>query len=333
MGITRLVVIGTSAGGVEALRTLASQLPGDFTAPICVVIHIPPDAPGLLPSILANAGPLPAAHASTGVKMQPGRFYIAPPDHHLVVEDGLLQLTKGPRENRFRPAVDPLFRSAAEAYGPRAIGVVLTGRLDDGTAGLKAIKRLGGTTVIQDPRDAVFPSMPLNAARQVAIDHCVPLDDMGRLLTELARTPLPEAARPQVPPALEVELNIAKERNPLEAGILQLGKPSAISCPECHGVLLEVDDNGMVRYRCHTGHAFSAETLLAAIGEGIEESLWTTVRALEEAQILLRQLAEHVKLHDESRAADLVAQSTSAGTDAEAVRKIAAGRESLKTAP
>jgi|SRR5215510_2306774 len=327
---SRLVVIGGSAGAIEALRTLAPDLPEHFSAPICVVLHTAPDSPGLLPSILARSGTLPAEHATSGVRMQPGRYYVAPPDHHLIVEPGALQLTKGPRENRFRPAIDPLFRSAAQTYGPAVVGVLLSGGLDDGTAGLHSIKRLGGAAVIQDPREALFSSMPANAARHVAIDYCVPIAEMGSLLTQLADSPLPGVAHPETPPALEVEVDISKERNPIEAGIQQLGAPSSIACPECHGVLLQVVDEGLLRFRCHTGHAYSVETLIAAISEGIEATLWQGVRSLEEAQILLKQMAEHVSRHDEAAKRDLMARSKAAGTDAEAVRRIALDREALK---
>jgi len=265
------------------------------------------------------------------VRLHPGRFYVAPPDRHLIVEPGSLQLTKGPRENRFRPAVDPLFRSAAQVFGPGAIGVLVSGGLDDGTAGMHSIKQLGGATVIQDPREALFPSMPANAARHVAIDHCVPIAEMAPLLTQLASGPLQEAPRPETPPALEVEVDIAKERNPIDAGVQQIGSPSLIACPECHGVLLKVADDGLLRFRCHTGHAYSVETLIAAIGEGIEATLWAGVRSLEEAQILLKQLAEHMRRHDEAAMHDLVARSKAAGADAEAVRQIALGREALKS--
>lgn len=296
-----------------------------------MALHTAPDSPGLLPSILARAGALPAEHATSGVRLHPGRFYVAPPDRHLIVEPGSLQLTKGPRENRFRPAVDPLFRSAAQVFGPGAIGVLVSGGLDDGTAGMHSIKQLGGATVIQDPREALFPSMPANAARHVAIDHCVPIAEMAPLLTQLASGPLQEAPRPETPPALEVEVDIAKERNPIDAGVQQIGSPSLIACPECHGVLLKVADDGLLRFRCHTGHAYSVETLIAAIGEGIEATLWAGVRSLEEAQILLKQLAEHMRRHDEAAMHDLVARSKAAGADAEAVRQIALGREALKS--
>src|SRR5262245_28426519 len=171
MGSNRIVVIGGSAGGIEALKGLASQLPREFASAICVVVHTSSASPGLLPSILSRAGPLQAEHARDGQRMHAGHFYIAPADYHLMLEPGVLRLTKGPRENRFRPAIDPLFRSAAQVFGPGAIGVVLSGGLDDGTAGLHAIKRLGGTAIVQHPEDAVSPSMPINAAKHVSVDY------------------------------------------------------------------------------------------------------------------------------------------------------------------
>jgi two-component system chemotaxis response regulator CheB len=181
----QVVVIGASAGGIEALRTLVAGLPGDFPAPICIVQHTSPQSPGVLGAILARAGPLTAPDAVNGERPQPGRIYVAPPDFHLVVEPGRLRLTKGPRENRFRPGIDPLFRSAAQVYGPAAIGVILTGNLDDGAAGLWAVKHLGGIAIVQDPSDALFPAMPQNALDHVKADHVVPLSAIPSLLVEL----------------------------------------------------------------------------------------------------------------------------------------------------
>ena len=326
----RIVVIGASAGGIEALQKLASQLPRDFAAPICVVVHTAPDSPGLLPSILRSAGPLPAEHANNGVRLQPGRFYVAPPDRHLLVRRHGLQVSKGPRENRFRPAVDPLFRSAAQVFGPAVIGIVLTGGLDDGTAGLHAIKQLGGVAVVQDPRDAQYPSMPTNAARYVAVDHLVPINEMGALLMQLLRTPRTDVVA-QLPRSLEVEVNVAGGQNPIDAGLEDLGAPSSFACPECHGVLLQVGEGGILRFRCHTGHAYTAEALVAAISDSMEDTLFSAVRALEEAQLLLHQIADHVRQHDAHAAIDLEQQSHAAGADAESVRQVAIHRNTLVT--
>jgi two-component system chemotaxis response regulator CheB len=194
MTIGRIVVIGTSAGGTEALPALVGGLPGEFAAPICIVMHVSPLFPCVLDAILDRAGPLRAVVATDGEHPRPGRIYVAPPDYHLIVEPNLLRLTKGPRENRFRPAIDPLFRSAARAYGPATVGVILTGNLDDGTAGLRAVKQLGGVTIVQDPADALYPSMPLNAIEHVEPDHVVPLASMAPLLARIAATPLHERA-------------------------------------------------------------------------------------------------------------------------------------------
>jgi len=192
MSIRRIVVIGTSAGGTKALPALVGGLPGEFAAPVCIVMHISPLFPCVLDAILDRAGPLRAVVATDGEHPRPGRIYVAPPDYHLIVEPNLLRLTKGPRENRFRPAIDPLFRSAARAYGPATVGVILTGNLDDGTAGLRAVKQLGGVTIVQDPTDAQYPSMPLNAIEHVEPDHVVPLASMAPLLARIAATSLHE---------------------------------------------------------------------------------------------------------------------------------------------
>src|SRR5262245_16612417 len=220
-------------------------------------MHSAPEAPGVLDAILSRAGTLPAPNAINGERLQPGHVYVAPPDFHLVVEPGVLRVTKGPRENRFRPAIDPLFRSAAQVYGPGAIGVILTGSLDDGTDGLWAIKQLGGVAIVQDPLDALFPSMPQNAVDHVHVDYILPLADIARKLTELTSAPVEAAAAVEVPEQLRVEVKIAMEHNPIDAGLERIGTPSRFACPECHGVLLELKEGTRTKFRCHTGHAYS----------------------------------------------------------------------------
>jgi two-component system chemotaxis response regulator CheB len=289
----RIVVIGASAGGIEALRSLASALPADFPAPIVMIVHFAPDSPGVLHDIIDRAGPLTARRARNGERLLPGRIYLPPPDTHLLVEPGRVRLTRGPKENRFRPAIDPLFRSAAQVYGPAAIGVVLTGSLDDGTAGLWAIEKLGGTTVIQDPADAMFPSMPATAQRHVRIDHCVRLTEVAPLLVRLTAAPVHAESVPAIPEHLNVEIKIAQEEDPLRAGLQHVTHPSTIACPDCHGVLMQLQEGNRIRFRCHTGHSYTAASLLAGITEKIEEALWTAIRSLHEGGMLMRQLAAH----------------------------------------
>jgi len=227
----QLVVIGTSAGGLEALRTLVAALPVDFPAALCVVMHTAPQSPGVLHEILGRSGRLPAISPQSAERLLPGRVYVAPPDMHLLVEPGRVRLSKGPKENRFRPAIDPLFRSAAQVFGPGAIGVVLTGNLDDGTAGLWAIKQLGGTAIVQDPAEALYPSMPRSAMRHVAVDHVVPIAGLAPLLVQLTAALVQPSTPVAAPATLEVEVDIAKDKNPVAAGLTNIGEPSAYACP------------------------------------------------------------------------------------------------------
>ena len=330
----RLVVIGASAGGIEALRVIVGALPTDFAAPICVVLHTSPQSPGILDGILTRAGRLPAINVINRERLQDGHIYVAPPDFHLVVEPGLVRVTKGPRENRFRPAIDPMFRSAAQIYGPAAIGVILTGSLDDGTDGLWAIKQLGGTAIVQDPRDALFPSMPQNAIDHVNVDYSLRLADIAPMLIRLTAAPV-EATAPSgdVPDVLRMEVKIAMEHNPFDAGLERVARPSRFACPECHGVLLELKEGARVKFRCHTGHAYSVASLLAAIGEGIEASLWSAVRALEEGQLLLTRMAEHLKAnHDATVAQRLLDRAVEAQKQSEVIRQLVMQRAPLAEA-
>lgn len=326
-----IVVIGTSSGGIEALQRIARGLPEDFGGSVFVVLHTSPESPGLLPLILEASGPLPASNALDGERIRPGHIYVAPPDHHLLIEPGAVRLTKGPKENRFRPAIDPLFRSAAQVYGPRVVGVVLTGNLDDGAAGLWAVKRLGGTAVVQDPADALFPSMPRSAMRNMKVDYCVPLAGVAPLLVELAGASVAEEGARDVPEEVEIEVRIAKEDSALEAGITRLGEPSIFACPDCHGVLLQLKDGAHVRFRCHTGHAYSPDSLLAEIAESVEDSLWSSIRALEETVLLLRRMAaHHDENHGDGATADLLlTRAGEAQRRADLVRQAVMSRDEL----
>jgi two-component system, chemotaxis family, protein-glutamate methylesterase/glutaminase len=289
-----IVVIGASAGGMEALQKVVSRLPAGLPASLFVVWHLSPGVRSILPNVLTKAGPLPAARPEDGDRIEPGRIYVAPNDHHMLVENGYIRIARGPKENRFRPAVDPLFRSAAYIYGPRVIGVVLTGALDDGTAGLWTIKLRGGTAIVQDPSDALIRGMPLSALDNVAVDHRVPADRIGELIGRLVRE---EAPAPVPVAALEDEktrheVRIAKEREALVEDVQRFGELSPFTCPECHGVLTMLREGKIMRFRCHTGHAFSADTLLEAGSETIEARLWDAVRAVDETVLLLNRLGE-----------------------------------------
>jgi len=324
-----LVVVGASAGGIETLRTIVGMLPADFPAPICIVVHSAPQAPGVLDRIFARAGVLPVKHPASGEMLQPGHIYVAPPDRHLVIAPGRIRVTRGPRENRFRPAIDPLFRSAAQVYGPRAIGVILSGSLDDGTDGLWTIKQLGGCAIVQDPADALFPDMPRHALDHVNADFVLRAADIAPALVRLTAAPAPEVEPPPVPEQTQVEVKIAMEEDPIEAGLERLGEPSRFACPECHGVLLELKEGARTKFRCHTGHAFSIASLLAAVDEGIEDALWNAIRALEEGNLLVTRMAEHLATTHTVDVRALLDRGDEARQQADVVRKLAMGREPI----
>lgn len=323
----RLVVIGASAGGIEAIRGLVAVLPHDFPAPIVVVLHTSPGAPGVLADVLGRSGCLPATTAADGQRLEPGHLYVAPPDCHLLIEPGRLRVTKGPREHGFRPSIDPLFRTAAQVFGPAAIGVLLTGNLDDGTAGLWTIKKLGGLAIVQDPADALFPSMPEHALRRVDVDYVESLSRIPALLVELATRDLSDADRIPVPPHVEMEISIAKDGDPRDAGLERIGRPSPYACPDCHGVLLELEEEGRIRFRCHIGHAYSVDSLVAAMSEGIDKAMSTAHRALEESSLLMKRLATQLATHDEREASQrMIEASAQARRRADMMKVLMRGR-------
>jgi two-component system chemotaxis response regulator CheB len=287
-----IIVIGASAGGVAALLSLCAALPANLPAAVLIVLHIGPNN-SVLPLLLGSRGNNRAVHAESGMPIQRGTIYIAPPDQHMLVENSRIKLTRGPKEHHTRPAVDPLFRSAALAFGPRVIGVVLTGRLDDGTAGLQAVKQCGGLAVVQDPADAEHPSMPRSAMRHVAVDRTVPLAAIAPTLVELLAEPVvAEAAAGPALDRLRREQQVTtKGVNAIE-NLNAIGTPSTFSCPDCDGVLWQISDTTAPRYRCHTGHAFSLRSLNAEQATATEDAIWAAVRALQVREELLRQLAE-----------------------------------------
>ncbi len=316
-----IVVIGGSAGALEALKPLFQGLPADFPAAVFLVIHISATSHSVLPELLTRAGNLPASHPSEGDVITPGRIYVAPPDRHLLVQEGRVLLRRGPHENRTRPAIDPLFRSAAVAYQSRVIGLVLSGLLDDGAAGLVAVKACGGLCVVQDPDDAIWPEMPRNALRRDGVDYCEPVSALPQLLNRLVRQPAGPA--PPVPRNLIVEASIAAQETAMAAEHAQLGRPSGLSCPQCGGVLNEIVEAGATRFRCQVGHAFTAEGLVAAQNDELEWALESAMRMHRERVPLFRRMqrkSEDEALHrvaahwraraDESEhAAALIAQA------------------------
>lgn len=291
--VSRIVVVGASAGGLDALGRLVAQLPTTFPAPILIVQHMAADATGLmLVKVLTAKGRMPCKLAEDGDELDAGCIYIAPSDHHLFVEKGAILVTKGARENRSRPAIDPLFRSAAVAYDAGVIGVLLTGYLDDGTAGMMAIKRCGGLCIVQDPKDAAYPDMPRNALNNVNVDHIVQLDAMGALLVSLVKKPVQITRLPGIPEDIKVEAKIAKRVLSDVRAVESLGDQVPYNCPACGGVLWKIAKGGLLRYRCHTGHAFTSAVLLAEQTAKIEETLWVALRMFEERRNLLNTISE-----------------------------------------
>ncbi|WP_207540530.1 chemotaxis protein CheB [Sabulicella rubraurantiaca] len=286
-----LVLVGASAGGVPALTLLCAELPTDLPAAVLVVQHIAPSARSLLPAILSRAGTLPAVHATEGMRIRHGQVYVAPPDlHMLVAPDGRHLLVRhGPIENRTRPAVDALFRSAAIAAGHRSIGVVLTGMLDDGTAGMVALKGAGSINVVQAPEDAQWPDMPRSALEGDTPDHCVPLAEIAPLLARLTRLPAGEPREPSVRLRLEASI-AAKESFAMSEEATPIGQPSALSCPQCGGVLNEIEEGRITRFRCQIGHAYSPLALAASQEEGLEHALSIAVRTHRERHVLFRRM-------------------------------------------
>lgn len=288
----QIVVVGTSAGGLNALIALIEQLPENFPAPVLIVQHISADATGdVLLDALNKHGKLNCIHAIQGEPVKAGYVYLAPSDHHLMIEkNGRIQVTKGARENRSRPAIDPLFRSAAVAFGNRVTGILLTGYLDDGTAGLIAIKRCGGICIVQDPNDAEYPDMPKNALNQLKVDYCVGIAQMGGLLFKLMARKI--SKQKAIPEDIQREAKIAERVLSDLAAVNSLGEQVPYNCPGCGGVLWKMQKGSFLRYRCHTGHAYTAAELLAEQTGKIEETMWTALRMFEERRNLLTTIAE-----------------------------------------
>jgi two-component system, chemotaxis family, protein-glutamate methylesterase/glutaminase len=285
-----IVAIGTSAGGFEALLFLAKGFPQNFPASILVTIHLPLEFRSSLDEMLTNAGPLAARFATEGEVRQNGRIYIAPPGRHLIVDGEQLSLGKGPRENNARPSIDPMLRSAAVCCGNRAIGAVLTGTLGDGASGLWAIDQTGGMTVVQDPEDAAFPEMPQTALKRMEPDHVVRLRDMPGLLHALVHQPAGEPI--EVPDNLRYEVEIARSGRAGMNGMDWFGARSVLTCPDCGGLMWELNDGAMSRYRCHIGHAYTEELIAVGLDERLKRAMATALRALNERAALVTKLRD-----------------------------------------
>src|SRR3954452_3279762 len=306
----RVIGIAASAGGVEALRRVVSDLPADLPAAICVVLHIPATGRSLLAPILDRHTALTAVVAEDGQRLRAGVIYVAPADHHLLVRRHTIELSGGPKENGVRPAADPMFRSLARSWGAAAIGVILSGALDDGSAGAIWLAEAGGVVIVQDPATAVVPGMPASAIAATPPDYTVPLAGIGGVLDRLARERAPAEEEDTMPPDPDPADHLEAERRPD-------GPPTGFTCPECSGALWELRDGGLVRYRCRVGHTYSEDAMIESQGEAVESALWTALEVLEERGELLRRLAGRME-----------GKSRSAGRFQDAAREVS-GRATL----
>ncbi|OLF17244.1 chemotaxis protein CheB [Actinophytocola xanthii] len=290
-----VIVVGASAGGVEALQGFVAGLPHELAASVLVVLHLPPGGSSALPAILQRAGELPVAAARHGEALVHGRVYVAPPNHHLLLLDGTVALSHGPTENGRRPAINALFRSAAIAAGPATTGVLLSGVLDDGVAGLLSIVSRGGTVVVQDPEEALFPTMPRHALASLRVDHVLPVRAIGSLLDKLSREEVEIGSAPAPSRLMRLENDIATTDSPAHArhDPAQLGPVSGFTCPDCDGALVEMSP--ATRYRCRVGHAWTAEALLNALGGSWERALSIAIRTLDEKAALSKRMADQAR--------------------------------------
>jgi two-component system, chemotaxis family, protein-glutamate methylesterase/glutaminase len=323
-----IIVIGASAGGVETLTQLVKRLPADLPAAICVSTHISSTTPSMLPQILTRVGKIPAIHPVNGEIIHPGIIYVAPPDYHLEVSLRHIHLSHGPVENGHRPAVDVMFRTAAESYGPRVIGIVLTGMLSDGSLGLQLIHEAGGVTIVQDPEDALFPSMPQNALQHVRVDAVLPLPEIAQEIIRLAGK---QVEMEEIPQPLKLETKDTRDMDPVEPAKRDLrafrnGKDtsprSLITCPACGGVLWELNEEDQTFYYCQTGHRYSLESLFGEQTRNVESALWSAVRILEERAALTHRLAQKSKEKGLSHSYNQFLQSAEkADQDAEIIKQ------------
>lgn len=282
-----IVVLGGSTGAIEVISRILDGLPSDLEAAIFIVVHMAPDSPNFHVDIFQNHTELPVKYAVDREPIELGRVYVAPADRHLLIKAGEVRVIHGPKENNFRPAIDPLFRSAATTYDGRVIGVVVTGALDDGTHGLMQIKRAGGTTIVQSPEEAVEPSMPTSAIRRMEIDYVLHTDEIGPVITDL------------VGQSTQVATTLGEDETDVSEGLVsalrlsKVGAPSMYTCPDCNGALWEIQDGNVIKFRCHVGHGFALDTLLMRQATEIEQALWSAVRGFEERAALQKRTANN----------------------------------------
>lgn len=296
-----VIAIGASAGGPRALQDLLARLPQDIPAAFLLAVHRSSQLPNRLPEVLARRTRLRVMSATQGALVTEGIVYVCVPDFHLMLLDGEIRLTRGPKENHARPAIDVLFRSCAVALGAQAIGVLLSGVLDDGTAGLWSIKDAQGQAIVQQPDEAEFPGMPENAIRHVDVDHVARIADMPALFVKAIGESRRRTRSVHMSDKMRTEMQIAQGSNALISGSLNLGPPTELTCPDCGGVLAQIEEGRIVRFRCHTGHAYSGQSLLAQANERIDTHLWRALRAVDERCLLLERRAAASDLSQEAR--------------------------------
>jgi two-component system, chemotaxis family, protein-glutamate methylesterase/glutaminase len=324
-----IIVIGASMGGIEAIRRLLSRLPANLPATIFCVVHTGTSDAKFLARAIGGRSALPVTVAQEGERYVRGRAYVAPGDHHLLVGEDHIHVRRGPSENGSRPAIDPLFRSAAATCTTRVLGIVLTGLLNDGTAGLRAIKKCGGITVVQDPADAEFDPMPKSAIRHVEVDYVCPLEEIPVLMAELTAEARPPPV--EVSENIRMEALIAAQEVPrMEEEWSASATISPITCPECHGTMQEIHDGELLRYRCHTGHAFTLEVLGAAQAEAWERALYSAYGLQQERAILLRRMADQARRRGSRESTYLEERARSYSEGAELLRRLIAHGNGLK---
>jgi two-component system chemotaxis response regulator CheB len=333
--MSKIVLIGGSAGAIKALKVILPMLPQDFPAAVLIVQHVGSQK-SILPEILGRCSAMPVRHATDGEPIVPGRVLVAPPDEHLTVvaSEGkaYVRLVHGPKENHCRPAVDPLFRSGASAFMENTIGVVLSGYLDDGTVGLQAIKACGGVVIVQDPIEAEARDMPASALEHVDVDRVLCVSDIGPALVQLTAANMQRAgSRPRelpsgVPYWVAIENRMAGRESDMD-DLEQIGLPSSLTCPECAGALWEIGHKAPIRYRCHTGHAFTAKVLETLQRDAVEEAIWGAIRALHEQERLFGKLAAKERQSvQEKQAAEYEAKAMQAKTHSQTLRDVIATR-------